>query len=206
MSAIRYEDRIFVTGASGTGKSTLALRLLLSAAAPRLVIDPSDSLLLDQPGFVTFRDPRRPPAGAATARFVPADPADRDAYDLVYQWAWARYPRWVLLDEAGVAAPAQGAPRWLRTFVVQGRKRGLGHLACHTRPREVDRNLIAQAAHVFIFATANPDDRAHLAALMGVPPALLESSLAALPWHGFLWWSVRDQVLTACPPLAITPA
>lgn len=166
------------------------------------MIDPTDSELLAEPGFVTFRDPHRIPADAATLRFVPANPRDADAYNTVYAWAWAHYPRWVLLDEAGVVAPAKGAPQWVSTLVIQGRKRAIGHLACHTRPREVEPNLIAQAAHVFVFATPNPDDRRHLAGLMGLAPATLDEQLGRLPEYGFVWWDARAQTLTVCPPLS----
>lgn len=158
--------------------------------------------MTDLPGAVPFSDPLRPPRDAATARFVPLDPADRDAYDAVYRWAFESYPRYVWLDEAGQAAPAQGPQRgWLNTYLVQGRKRSLGHLACHTRPREVNRNLIAQAAHVLIFDTPNPDDRRHLADLVGLPVADLEAALFALPKFGFLWWN--GDTLTECPPLSL---
>lgn len=200
-SGIGYAHRVFITGKSGTGKSLLAQALFLSAAAPRLVIDPADSDVTDVAGAVTFRDPARPPVDAATARFVPRDPADRDAYDAVYRWAFERFPRYLWLDEAGIAAPAQGCSRWINTVVVQGRKRSLGHLACHARPREVNRNLIAQANHVFVFDLPNPDDRRHLADLMGLAVADLETDLFALPDHGFLWWD--GTTLTSCPPLTL---
>jgi hypothetical protein len=198
---IRYEDRIFVTGRTGTGKSVLAQRVFLSAAAPRLIIDPADSELTDLPGAVTFSNAARPPVDTPTARFVPRDPADRAAYDAVYRWAFERFPRFVWLDEASQVAPAHGGPRWLNTYLVQGRKRGLGHLTCHARPREINRNLIAQANHVFIFDLPNPDDRRHLADLIGLPVAELEADLAALAEHGFLWWD--GDTLTSCPPLRV---
>lgn len=184
-----------------SGKSTLARALFLSAAAPRLVIDPADSTLTAIDGAVTFSDPARPPKDAATARFVPRDPADRDAYDAVYRWAFANFPRYVWLDEPEWAAPASGWARWANTFVVQGAKRGLGHLACATRPRHVMRSLLSNAAHVMIFTLPNPDDRRHLADLVGLPRELLEAELSTLDDHGFLWWDVVARRLTVCPPL-----
>lgn len=196
--AIRYEHRIFLVGKTRSGKSHLARALFLSAAAPRLIVDPADSSLTDVPGAVTFSNPKRPPADAETARFVPYDPADRDAYNDVYRWAFERFPRYVWLDEAGQAAPAAGGPRWLNTYLVQGAKRSLGHLACHGRPREINRNLIAMASHLFIFDTPNPDDRRYIADMVGLPPAQLEAELIALPKFGYLWWNGEE--LTSCPP------
>lgn len=199
LAGIGYSDRIFITGRTRTGKSYLARALFLSAAAPRLVIDPADSAMTDVPGAVTFRDPKRPPKDAATARFVPRDPDDRDAYDAVYRWAFQNFPRWIWLDEVSYAAPANGGSRWLNTYLVQGAKRSLGHLACHARPREINRNLVAQAQHVILFDLPNPDDRRHVADLIGLPLAELEAELFALPERGFLWWD--SDTLWSCPPL-----
>lgn len=197
---MRYHDRIFITGATSTGKSHLARQLFRNAAAPRLVIDPADSNLTRVPGARTYRDPARPP-DAPTIRFVPTDPYDLDAYDAVYRWAFNHFPRYVWVDEAGIVLPAHGAPRGARALLVQGRKREIGHLALHTRPREVDSNLIAQAAHLAVFDLPNPDDRRRIADLAGIPPRQLEDLMAALPVHGFLWWQQRERVLTACDPI-----
>ncbi len=202
--SIRYNDRIFLTGTTGSGKSTLARRLFLSAAAPRLVIDPADSSLTDLPGAVTFSDARRPGEWrqAATARFVPVDPDDLDAYHHVYNWAFNNGPRYVWTDEAGLVLKSSGSPAGARRLNTQGRKRSIGHMACHTRPLWVDRDLVAQAQHVFIFASPIAKDRRYLAENMGVPLDLLEERHARLPQFGFLWWSQRDRQLTTCEPLS----
>ena len=209
MASIRYTDRIFLTGRTGTGKSHLARALFLSTPAPRLVIDPVDSTMTDIPGAVTFSDPSRAtnPQGenwreAATARFVPHDSEDLDAYDAVYRWVFHHFPRYVWLDEAADAMPAARVRQvWPRKVLIHGRKRSIGHLACHTRPREVNRNLIAQAAHVFVFHTPNVDDRRHLADQMGFTFAEFEKAHAALVEHGFLWFDARANELRVSPPL-----
>ena len=197
-----------MVGATRTGKSHLARSIFLSTQAPRLIIDPADSSLTDLRGAVTFHDPGTAtnPQGirwttAATARFVPDDPDDLDAYDRVYRWAFDRFPRWIWCDEAGAVMPAAGYPRAANRYIVQGAKRRLGHLACHTRPRELARNLIAQAQHVFVFDLPNPDDRAHIAKIAGIDGPVLDREMAALQVHGFLWWQQRDRTLTRCPPL-----
>lgn len=211
---IRYSDRVFVVGATGTGKSELARHVFGTVAEPRLVIDPADSSLTNGlPGVQTVRgtgDPaevgprlRHGFAQASTVRFVPGMPTAPDEYDAAYGWVFDRFPRYVWLDEAGIAAPASGCPRNVSRYLVQGRKRQLGHLACHTRPRDVTRDLIAQAQHVMIFDLPNPDDVAHVAKIVGVPVADLEREVRGLPEHGFLHFDQRERELTVCPPLPL---
>lgn len=170
------------------------------------MIDPADSSLTDITGAVTFTDPARrtnpegiPWTEAATARFVPSDPDDLDAYDRVYRWCFDRFPRLVWCDEAGVVMPARGYPRAANRYIVQGAKRRLGHIACHTRPRELCRNLLAQAQHVFVFDLPNPDDRDHVAKMTGIPLGMLEDEMRQLPQYGFLWWRQLERRLTAVP-------
>ncbi|MFA5711811.1 hypothetical protein [Mycolicibacterium sp.] len=150
---------------------------------------------------MTVRDPRRLPADAATVRFVPTDPFDYDVYDAVGRWIFNHYPRYVWLDEAGIIAPHQGAPKAIRQLVVQGRKRSIGMLALHTRPREVDRALISNSAHVIAFPLVNSDDRRHLADLAGVGYRDLDDTMGQLDEFEFIWWDQRRATITVCPPI-----
>lgn len=136
-----------MTGATGSGKSHLTRALFLTAAGPRTIIDPADSDLTRVPGAKTFRDPAAfDRVREGTGRFVPADPFDVDAYDELYRRMFAAGPRYVWVDEGGIVLPVSGAPKAGRVFLVQGRKRMLGQIVCHTRPREVESNTISQAA------------------------------------------------------------
>lgn len=167
------------------------------------MVDPSHSDLFDFiPAEATFSDPRRWP-DAATRRFIPRDPGDLDTYDELYRQLYTRhFPQFVLCDEIGMVAPAKGSPRWVRTVYVQGRKRSIGHWGCHTRPREVDPNAIAQAQHVFVADLPNPDDRRRIAELADVPPDTLNGLLQQLQEFGFLWIKRRPpRQIVVCPPL-----
>jgi hypothetical protein len=95
----------------------------------------------------------------------------------------------------------RNCPRGAKKYLVQGAKRMLGHLACHTRPREVDRNLIAGASHVIVFELPNVDDRRHIAELVGVPFAELDAAMVNLPPRSFLWWNLEERTLMRCPPV-----
>lgn len=178
------------------------------------MIDPVGSDLTHTPGCVTFSDPGRATnrAGeswteAATARFVPSDMDDLDAYQALYSRIFAEAragrPRWVWLDEAEYVMPATARNRAARKLVIQGRKLPTGHLACNPRPVNVDRNLIAQAAHVFVFSTPDRDDRAILAKNMGVPVPTFEAAHLELCEYGFLWWQQRPRLLTILDPLKL---
>jgi hypothetical protein len=184
--------------------------MFLSVAAPRLVIDPFDSTLTAINGAVTFEDAGRATnrkgenwRQAATARFVPRDPDDIDAYDAVYGWCFDHFPRYVWLNEAADVLPARGYPRMGRRYIAQGAKRSCGHLAESQRPREILRSLIANAGHVIVFALPNAEDVRHVADNIGVPFAELARELEQLPEHGFVWRDVERRTTTACDPLRL---
>jgi len=207
---IRYSDRIFVSGITGSGKSELVNRLTLAAPAPRLIIDPKNEALTAVPGAVTFNDVSKAtnPAGqnwreAATARYVPRDPLDGDEYDELYRWVMRSGPRYVACHEVGFVMPARGAPRGPRLLLTQGRARQIGHVGAHTRPREVDSNMIAQSRHLFVFHTPQRPDRRHLAESMGIDADVFEAAHAELVRFGFLYWDLERQRLRICPPLKL---
>lgn len=217
MRSIRYEHRVFLTGQTLSGKSTLAKELHLSAKPPTVVLDPTASEICASVGAALITDPYTwPDSEAGRWRFVPKDPFDLDAYEALYAQIWRRLTastddarKWanchVWADEAGDCLPVNGAPKAARQFVYRGAKVMGGHLACHTRPREVYRHLLTDAAHIGVFDTPDPADRQYLAENAGVPAALLSSLLDALPEKGFLWINriARPRRITPCPALVL---
>jgi energy-coupling factor transporter ATP-binding protein EcfA2 len=207
---IRWQDRTFITGDSGSGKSHLARALYLSAPPAengrKLVIDPQHSTLLaGLPGHVDFDDPYRWPDVGRLARFTPRDPFDLDAYGALYERVLKVGRTLVLCDEAGQVAPSRGGsvPRAALTYNVVGRKRGCGHLMCHTRPVDVDPRWTAAVQHVFGFDLPLPEDRRRFAAIAGIPPAELETIMGRLPKYGFIWSNRETRAVTVCPPIPL---
>lgn len=225
---VLYQDRVTALGMTGCGKSTVMRALALSAPGPLLIVDPADSDATAVPGAVTVhgvpRDGKLTEAElrALTAqleehreadrlRFVPGDPERVQEYQAVYAWAFNRFPRRTWLDEARLAAPATGAPPAVTRYLLWGRKRQLGHQACHTRPVEVSRNLIAQAEHLLLWNLPHPADRKLIAEVLGMDWRELGAQMDALEKAdgsptatGFLWWSVRNpRQLLVCPPLEV---
>ncbi len=205
-SAPRREDRIFITGSTGTGKTVLARALFAARLPPRLVIDPK----ADQPATggayadgrqaVTFSDPARIP-DAESLRFVPRDPFDLDGYGRLAVTLWDRPGMYLWLDEAGLILPAANPPRPMLRLVTQGRARRIGMVALHQRPVEVARAFLGNAEHLAAFRLGYPDDVDTLSGFFEVPPATLAGVLANLPPHGFAWYSRRDNILVPCAPL-----
>lgn len=213
---IEYSDRVTMTGLTGGGKSTLMRHLYLLMAPPRVSIDPQGSGVTLTPGAVTFTDPRKPPE-TETARYVPRDPLDLDAYGALYATLRERVvdalrsgrPHlarvWIWCDEAGIVMPANRPPPEAAAVVIAGRKLAIGHGATHVRPKKMLVELLSQAHHVAIFPTGLAGDRDYIAQNIGVDRQALEAALSQIPSdvRGCVWWDLRARTLT---PTILEPA
>lgn len=217
-----YRSRILCAGTTGTGKSTLAVRLIGQAPGPKAVVDPQGSAAtLALPGVHTTSDPtgRTWRSDAETIRFVPADPYDLDAYDDFYATVRARIVEGVwpccalLCDEGELVLPANqgtasrrrkdrpnaGAARGLVYF---GRKLSTMHITCSTRPQGLAVTVRANMSHGAFFLLPERADRESLATSIGVPVAQFEAAMATAIAHapgdppkGYLWWDQARRTL-----------
>lgn len=217
-----YRSRILCAGTTGTGKSTLAVRLLGQAPGPKVVIDPQgSSATLALPGVHTTNDPtgRTWRSDAETIRFVPDDPYDLDRYDDLYGTVRARIVEgvWpcaaVLCDEGELVLPANasttsrrrkdrpnaGAARGLVYF---GRKLSTLHITCSTRPKGVAMTVKANMSHGAFFLLPERADREAIATSIGVPVEQFETAMATAIAHapgeppkGYLWWDQARRTL-----------
>jgi hypothetical protein len=220
---VAYNAKVFLAGPTRMGKSTLAMRLLLSAPAPRMIWDPADSSTTMVPGAVTFSDPRKATnrkgeswREAATARFVPRNPNDLAAYGAVAAWTVAEgergRPRITLNDEGAITAPVRRVHPDVQSLYLRGGKLQCGVLTNHVRVHQVEPNALAQAEHLAVVGLlTNRADVAICADYAGIEPAELKALMAEAHtlWDGhspgrpFLWFDRDRQTVLICPPLRL---
>lgn len=199
---IEHRDRIFVTGATDTGKSIIARSIFLGIRSAKAVLDPTDSELCSVPGERVVRDVRRVDFSTGIVRYVPQDVGDREELDAFYV-AIGRLPGpfWVWDDECRFACPATGTGPGARRYIVTLRKREMGGCWANTRPVDVFKECKGAAKHIISTALYNDADRTELCAHMSLPRDVLDAAYAELAPHGFLWWHVRTRELQICNPL-----
>jgi hypothetical protein len=206
---IEHRDRVFVTGASDTGKSIIARAIFRSVVeeGPKLIIDPTDSEICDV-GCPTFRVAEQVDLTLPVSRFVPLDPFDLKAYDTLYgRVNRLPGPAWIWDDECRFSCPASGCPHGPGTYVTTKRKREMGGVWCNTKPLGVFREVKGAAKHILSTLLYDDPSRDDLAGTMSVRRATLDSWFDQIePANGaqpysFLYWHVRTRELQICDPL-----
>lgn len=204
MSGVRFHDRVFIQGKTGSGKTVLAKHLFEQMkGCRRTAIDPKGRLQL---GVQAATSPSSLDLAAPVSHFIPSS-LDDDEYDDVFRRLWvAGGPRVIWIDESYGPTRAGYAPHFLRRIVQQGREVEIGLIACSQRPVNVEVTLVSEADHVFMFVPHPPrKDLQTLADNIGIEAAHLQGSLQQLLEHegphSHLWYVRDEDRLQACAPL-----
>jgi hypothetical protein len=209
----RLNDRVAVFGQTGTGKSILAHHLFKTVPTQlpndkgeggfwKIAIDITDSIYdLESVGFA---DPTAIPWDVASSlRFVPQVETMEEDINILYLAIMAHGFCWVWCDEVNEISTAHKTIIGMRKILLQGRKFQIGHAGVTPRPVDVNKSIITQSEHLFIFPLINPDDRNILARTAGIPLDEFEEAMANLEDFGYLWFNVRDRVLYSMPALPL---
>ncbi len=168
----RRDQRMMIVGATGSGKTTLAARLLPSSGA-LLVIDSKCTF-----GGVGGREDlwrvstpsqlRRLPKKATRIQYRP-DVAFQniDAYDEVFEWAFRRQKVFVYVDETFLVMKGTYSPDYLRACITSGRELGIGMVFATQRPSGIDQRILTESEHFAMFRLRKKLDRERMADCMG---------------------------------------
>jgi energy-coupling factor transporter ATP-binding protein EcfA2 len=199
-------ERMLLVGATGTGKTTLARKLIQSHIAdnkkhPVIIIDPKCTYDPEDDRFKLVTSPfaLRWQGRQQFIHYRPApDYQDVKSYDSVYKWIFARKEILVYTDETYMTMRGQRSPQWQTACVTCGRELGIGMLFATQRPSGIDLRIYTESEHKICFYLAHDDDRKRMAQEMGKavmvdPVAVAEQDGSPHP-HAFWKWNSRDRV------------
>jgi hypothetical protein len=164
---IKRDERVFFCGRTGSGKTTLADRLIRTTGYRTVVIDPKHSW--DFAGYQRVTHYNPDPAVLRQV-FRPMDDFDDGWADLVAfltdVWEYD-VPTIVYVDELTSVTTPRKAPRILATFVRLGRQRGFGTWYASQRPKDCPSLFFTESEHWCCFDLITQDDRDKVAGYMG---------------------------------------
>lgn len=199
---IGYGQRVLVVGMQGSGKSELVRWLWSQLDNRRVLVDSKREWRVPGVDRVTLTAQTLDEAIAEVAERV-----DLEAPVLHVRPAWLgqpgskeqltalygaldriRGPLTVWTDEAYAVSSASWAPPGLLELQVGARARGHGHFVATQRPRNIAKELLTEADHVFLFPPLDVEDLVESRRGMPFLPQQQALELTAdVPQHGYLW-------------------
>lgn len=196
---IRRNDRVFIVGTTGSGKTTLAKALLYGL--PNVVIlDPKHTFRLPETWqHVTLTDMGEVQRfkGPETMIFRPTlDEMDtmlsQRTSDPFFHWVFERGNTYLYIDEVMRVTAGNRIGKGYATVLQLGRERGIGCWSATQRPANIPLVVMTESEHYFVFRLRNIEDRRRIYEYTGYPEFL------QIPRdeHGFYYYNDRNSQIT----------
>lgn len=207
------DEHLTLVGVTGSGKTTMALRLMqLRAASVIFATKPKDATLagLGQEGWRTIRRwsdrsdaDRRLILWPRFTRLADSAAQGRAFHDCL-ETIFADEGRWaVLLDDLPYLCDELGLRRAISTLYNQARALDMPLVASAQRPRNVPLVALNQATHLFLFQASDEDDLRRIRGLSArLPKSMILQTIPHLPPHVALYLNTRtgDIATVQAPP------
>jgi len=179
MVKIKLDERAAFLGATGSGKTELAMHLLGYAGDRVLVIDPKKTFNMEG-----FKKGKRLPLLSSSFRMIyRPDKDDDDKMSKLAREIFGRGNARVYVDELGTLAKFfPHTTEVLEDIARTGRERNISLWHATQRPRWVPLSFFSESEVWFVFLLRDPRDRSHVRDIVG--PQVAEK----LPLYQF-WYS-----------------
>lgn len=169
--SIRNNERAFITGITGSGKTVFAKHLLRNIT--RLIVIDTKGELDDwnTEDFDAFTEHAIKFGDKVRVRVVPPLRADsEDFFDHIFFLAYEAGNIIVYIDEAyGVVQPGSKPMYGLTAIYTRGRSRDVGVIAASQRPAWTPLFMMSEAQHIVVFRLNMAEDRDRIAGIAGQP-------------------------------------
>lgn len=209
MSGVRWHERVFVAGYTGSGKSELINHLFSRMRCQRLLVDTKPEFTI--PGVEPTRSIDALDWSAPIIHYQDRS-NDLDEYDELFYHALKRRHLVVAVHELADLCDDQPnrAPKWVKAYLRKGNARGCGLLGASQRPVCMPRVSRTEAQHVVSFnPPVDVEDRKIMAALMQTTlerhDQALEQARRLTPdpegLHTFAWYDRQSRNLAISGPI-----
>lgn len=183
---IRSDERVFIAGKTGSGKTVLA-RQMLARTTRLIVIDPKARLdNWDTEDYdAVSRDAIRRGERIRVRVLLPIEEDIQPFVDEVIKLAYSAGNIVVYIDEVyGIIDPGDKPTKWLTALYTRGREQEVGVVAVSQRPAWVPLFMMSEADHFFSFRLNIPEDRKRMMEVTG----MTEVVKPIYDIHGFYYY------------------
>ena len=193
---VKSNDRVFVCGRTGSGKSYLVKNLLIPRMTNYVIYDYKHEIEI--PGAVIFNrieDFRRQPNQHAII-YRTRSGTDEE-FDALCKQVFYRGNNTLVLDETAYHCDTSKIMRHHGLIMQLGRSKGVGIINCTQRPRAIHNNVISQCEHFFTFDLIQQTDRKKLAEFCG------EELLNRAKEYHFFYYHISREAPAFCAPVKV---
>jgi energy-coupling factor transporter ATP-binding protein EcfA2 len=204
---LRHNDRVFVCGQSGSGKSELLNLFFSLLGNQRLLLDTKPEFRI--PDVDPVSDPAEIDWTQKTIHYVPTVTGGLEEIDELFERALRRRNLTIVCHEISDLCEFQPGrtPKWVNGYISKGSVRGDGFYSGSQRPVQGVSRARTESNQTFYVVPrlVKKTDHSAMAEPMGMDPDTLATSLdttqAEHGRHSYLWWDARARELQAFPPL-----
>src|SRR5215467_602076 len=205
-------DRATIIGMTGSGKTELAIRLLLSRIYV-VIHDGKDETYREKKlwryGFHRFerlrdlvRETNR--HGLPRVCYCPElkEARDERINDEFFFWIYERHNTTCYVDEIGVITSNNQIPDGLYACLSRGRSRNVELWTSTQRPKKIPESLLSEAQNFYLFALNLPQDVQRVYEITGVEP----DKIRKLSRYEFYYYNKNEKQALGPMRLRLSPA